>query len=121
MQIIGIFTRIDVDESFKCRTEYRILKYEHVCVKKYTFKGVKNERFIELVVSHIICDNSTQTWVVTRHQYGISALVSQTSFYGWWGREMSTVYSGKTKSKNKNKQTNAPKKHESEEKIKYKI
>ena len=34
------FTRIDVDEFFKCRTEYRILKYEHV--KKYTFKGVKN-------------------------------------------------------------------------------
>ena len=30
------FTRIDVDESFKCRTEYRILKYEHV--KKYAFK-----------------------------------------------------------------------------------
>ena len=28
------FTRIDVDESFKCRAEYRILKYEHV--KKYT-------------------------------------------------------------------------------------
>ena len=25
--------RIDVDESFECRTEYRILKYEHV--KKY--------------------------------------------------------------------------------------
>ena len=35
-----IFTRIDIDESFKCRTEYRILKYEHV--KKYTFKAVKN-------------------------------------------------------------------------------
>ena len=35
-----IFTRVDVDESFKCRTEYRILKYEHV--KKYTSKGVKN-------------------------------------------------------------------------------
>ena len=35
-----IFTRIDVDESFKCRTEYRILKYEHV--KKYTLNGVKN-------------------------------------------------------------------------------
>ena len=86
-----------------------------VCVTKYTFKGVKNERFIELVVSHIICDNSTQTWVVTRHQYGISALVSQTSFYGWWGREMSTVYSGKTKSKNK--QTNKEnKKLQSEEK-----
>ena len=34
------FTRIDVDVSFKCRTEYRILKYEHV--KKYTFHGVKN-------------------------------------------------------------------------------
>ena len=32
-----IFTRIDVDESFKCRTEYRILKYEHdEHVKKYT-------------------------------------------------------------------------------------
>ena len=27
------FARIDVDESVKCRTEYRILKYEHV--KKY--------------------------------------------------------------------------------------
>ena len=26
--------------------------------------------------------NTTQTWVVTRHQYGISALVSQTSFCG---------------------------------------
>ena len=24
------FARIDVDESVKCRTEYRILKYEHV-------------------------------------------------------------------------------------------
>ena len=35
-----IFTGIDVDESFKCRKEYRILKYENV--KKYTFNGVKN-------------------------------------------------------------------------------
>ena len=26
--------------------------------------------------------NNTQTWVMTRHQYGISALVSQTSFRG---------------------------------------
>ena len=26
--------------------------------------------------------STTQTWVVTRHQYGISALVSQTSFRG---------------------------------------
>ena len=26
--------------------------------------------------------NTTQIWVVTRHQYGISALVSQTSFRG---------------------------------------
>ena len=34
------FTKIDVDEFFKCRTEYRILKYEHV--KKYTFNEVKN-------------------------------------------------------------------------------
>ena len=34
------FTLIDVHEFFKCRTEYRILKYEHV--KKYTFKGVQN-------------------------------------------------------------------------------
>ena len=32
-------TKIDVDEFFKCRTEYRILKYEHV--KKYTFNGVR--------------------------------------------------------------------------------
>ena len=30
----------DVAEFFKCRTDYRILKYKHV--KKYTFKGVKN-------------------------------------------------------------------------------
>ena len=35
------FTRIDVNEFLKCRTEYRILKYEHV--KKYTCKGVKNQ------------------------------------------------------------------------------
>ena len=35
-----IFTTIEVDEFFKCRTEYRVLKYEHV--KKYTFNGVKN-------------------------------------------------------------------------------
>ena len=33
------FTKIDVDEFFKCRTEYRILKYEHV--KKYTFNRVR--------------------------------------------------------------------------------
>ena len=33
------FYEIDVDEFFKCRTEYRILKYEHV--KKYTFNGVR--------------------------------------------------------------------------------
>ena len=38
--IIEIFTRIDVDELFKCRAEYRIVKYEHE--KKCTFKGVKN-------------------------------------------------------------------------------
>ena len=36
----GNFTRIDVDEFFKSRAEYRILKYEHV--KIYTLKGVKN-------------------------------------------------------------------------------
>ena len=29
------------DEFFKCRTEYRTLKYEHV--KKYIFKRVKNK------------------------------------------------------------------------------
>jgi len=52
-----IFTRVDVDESFKCRTEYRILKYEHV--KKYTFNGVKNfKSYRELIVSHIICDST---------------------------------------------------------------
>ena len=35
-----IFTGIDVDESFKCRTEYRILKYDHV--NKHPFNGLKN-------------------------------------------------------------------------------
>ena len=34
------FTRIDVDEAFRCITEYKILKCEHV--KKYIFNGVKN-------------------------------------------------------------------------------
>ena len=29
--------------------------------------------------------NTTQIWVMTRHQYGISALVSQTSFRGETG------------------------------------
>ena len=44
--------------------------------------------------------STTQIWVVTRHQYGISALVSQTSFRGetsdhqWWRREISAVFSG---------------------------
>ena len=39
--------------------------------------------------------SSTQIWVVTRHQYGISAHVAQTSFSGetrWWRREMSAVF-----------------------------
>ena len=44
--------------------------------------------------------STTQIWVVTRDQYGISALVSQTSFRGetsdhqWWRREISAVFSG---------------------------
>ena len=40
--------------------------------------------------------STIQIWVVTRHQYGISALVSQTSFRGeinqWWRRKMSAVF-----------------------------
>ena len=39
----------------------------------------------------------TQIWVVMRDQYGISALVSQTSFgrgNEWYRRQMSTVFSG---------------------------
>ena len=35
--------------------------------------------------------STTKIWVVTRHQYGISVLVSQTSLRGetgWWRREM---------------------------------
>ena len=52
-----IFTRIDVDESFKCRTEYRILKYEHV--KKYTLMGeeLKLQRtdcFIQHLVTRVL-------------------------------------------------------------------
>ena len=35
---------------------------------------------------------TTQVWVVTRHQYGISELVSQTSFRQWWRREMSALF-----------------------------
>ena len=40
--------------------------------------------------------SSTQIWVVTRHQYGISALVSQASFAAncWWRRQMSFVFWG---------------------------
>ena len=36
-------------------------------------------------ISHTVrpIRSTTQFWVVTRHQYGISALVSQTSFGGW--------------------------------------
>ena len=49
-----IFTRIDVDESFKCRTEYRILKYEHV--KKYALmewriKTTENWLYIQRLVT----------------------------------------------------------------------
>ena len=44
------FPRIDVGESFKRRTEYRILKYERV--KKYPF----NESTLQRAgSSHIIC------------------------------------------------------------------
>jgi len=37
--------------------------------------------------------STTQIWVVMRHQYGISALVSQMSNQ-WWRHEMSPVFSG---------------------------
>ena len=48
------FTRIDVGESFKCRTEYRILKYEHV--KKYALmewriKATENWLYIQHLVT----------------------------------------------------------------------
>ena len=41
--------------------------------------------------------STTQIWIVTRHQYGISALISQTSFRRedrWWRHGMSAVFSG---------------------------
>ena len=46
--------------------------------------------------------STTQIWVVTCLQYGISGLVSQTSFRGetsggvveWWRREMSAIFPG---------------------------
>ena len=41
--------------------------------------------------------STTQIWVVTRHQYAFSALVSQTLFRGgnrWWQHAMSAVFSG---------------------------
>ena len=40
-------------------------------------------------------DASLSRRVVTRHQYEISAVISQTSFSGknrWWRREMSAVF-----------------------------
>ena len=48
--------------------------------------------------SHALCPfrNTTQIWVVTRHQYGISALVfSDVILRGnrWWRRKMSSVFS----------------------------
>ena len=48
--------------------------------------------------SHALCSfrNTTQIWVVTRHQYGISALVfSDVILRGnrWWRRKMSSVFS----------------------------
>ena len=47
------FTRIDVDESFKCRTEYRILKYEHeeICFKEWKIKATENWLYIQHLVS----------------------------------------------------------------------
>ena len=42
--------------------------------------------------------STTQIWALTLHQYGISALVPQTSFRGetswWWLLEMPAVFSG---------------------------
>ena len=49
----------------------------------------------EIVLQPIRC--TPQTRVVTRHHYGISACVPQTSFGGkqpWWRREMSVLFSG---------------------------
>ena len=37
--------------------------------------------WLKQIFNHAI-RSTTQIWVVTRHQYGISALVSQTSFRG---------------------------------------
>ena len=38
--------------------------------------------------------STTQIWVVTRHQYGISVLISQTSFRGETSGEMSAIFTG---------------------------
>ena len=51
--------------------------------------SVREESLLQLITS------TAQIWVVTRHQYGISAHVAQTSFSGetrWWRREMSAVF-----------------------------
>ena len=39
-------------------------------------------KFREILVEWIASRSTTQIWVVTRHQYGISAFVSQKSFGG---------------------------------------
>ena len=46
---------------------------------------VTNQIWIVLLIGYINQNpirSTTQLWVVTRHQYGISALISQTSFRG---------------------------------------
>ena len=69
--VVASLRRRYFSEGEKRRPEMRLL------FAGYTSDWLKQ---ISLAVRPI--RSTTQIWVVTRHQYGISALVSQTSFRG---------------------------------------
>ena len=50
--------------------------------RHYPDLGIDSEWLKKISHSALPIRSTNQIWVVTRHQYGISALVSQTSFCG---------------------------------------
>ena len=62
-------------------SEKRAQKF-HTMMRHYPVLGRASDWLKQISHAGRPIRSTTQIWVVTRHQYGISALVSQTSFRG---------------------------------------
>ena len=63
-------------------SEKRGQKFHHLMTRHYPDLGSASDWLNQISHPARPIRGITQIWVVTRHQYGISALVSQTSFRG---------------------------------------